>query len=108
MWGENIIPKFVSDYDEKIEKTNDQKSKEFIKYFDELVKLYSNNKLPNKILLSGQKGLGKATLAYHFVNYVLSKDEELKYDLIENKINSENKSFKLLQNNSHPNFYLID
>ena len=40
--------------------------------------------------------------------FFLSKDEELKYDLIENKINSENKSFKLLQNNSHPNFYLID
>ena len=27
--------------------------------------------------------------------------------IIENKINSENKSFKLLQNSSHPNFYLI-
>ena len=40
MWGENIIPKFVSDYDEKIEETNDQKSKEFMKYFDELVKNY--------------------------------------------------------------------
>ena len=55
-----------------------------------------------------KKGSGKSTFAYHLVNFFLSKDEELKYDLIENKINSENKSFKLLQNNSHPNFYLID
>ena len=60
------------------------------------------------ILLSGKKGSGKATFAYHLVNFFLSKDEELKYDLIESKINSENKSFKLLQNNSHPNFYLVD
>jgi DNA polymerase-3 subunit delta' len=77
-------------------------------FFSEITELYNNNKMPNKILLSGKKGSGKATFAYHLVNFFLSKDEELKYDLIENKINSENKSFKLLQNNSHPNFYLID
>ena len=77
-------------------------------FFNEIIELYNNRKMPNKILLSGKKGSGKSTFAYHLVNFFLSKDEELKYDLIENKINSENKSFKLLQNNSHPNFYLID
>ena len=77
-------------------------------FFNEIIQLYNNRKMPNKILLSGKKGSGKATFAYHLVNFFLSKDEELKYDLIENKINSENRSFKLLQNNSHPNFYLID
>ena len=77
-------------------------------FFNEIIQLYNNKKMPNKILLSGKKGSGKSTFAYHLVNFFLSKDEELKYDLIENKINSENKSFKLLQNNSHPNFYLID
>ena len=77
-------------------------------FFNEIIQLYNNRKMPNKILLSGKKGSGKSTFAYHLVNFFLSKDEELKYDLIENKINSENKSFKLLQNNSHPNFYLID
>jgi len=77
-------------------------------FFNEITELYNNRKMPNKILLSGKKGSGKSTFAYHLVNFFLSKDEELKYDLIENKINSENKSFKLLQNNSHPNFYLID
>ena len=29
--------------------------------FNHLTKLYKNNDLPNKILLSGEKGLGKAT-----------------------------------------------
>ena len=77
-------------------------------FFNEIIELYNNGKMPNKILLSGKKGSGKSTFAYHLVNFFLSKDEELKYDLIKNKINSENKSYKLLQNNSHPNFYLID
>ena len=77
-------------------------------FFNEIIQLYNNRKTPNKILLSGKKGSGKSTFAYHLVNFFLSKDEELKYDLIKNKINSENKSYKLLQNNSHPNFYLID
>ena len=37
---------------------------------NELIKLYDNKKLPNKILLSGQKGIGKCTLAYHLINYI--------------------------------------
>ena len=39
-------------------------------YFNEIVDLYNNNKLPNKILLSGPKGNGKSTLAYHIINYI--------------------------------------
>ena len=39
----------------------------------ELIKLYKKNKLPNKILFSGQKGIGKSTLAYHLINFILSK-----------------------------------
>ena len=77
-------------------------------YFNEIISLYLKKKMPPKILLSGKKGLGKSTLAYHIVNYILSKSEDFKYNLEKNKINKENKSFKLLQNNSHPNFYLID
>ncbi len=76
--------------------------------FKHLSKLYLNNKLPNKILLSGEKGIGKATLGYHLINFVLSEDEEYSYDIKNNKINLENKSFKLIQNKSNPNFNLID
>ena len=78
------------------------------KLFLDIVDLYKNNKLPNKILFSGSKGVGKATFAYHLVNYILSKDELLNYDLINFKINDLNKSFKHVLNNAHPNFYLID
>ncbi len=77
-------------------------------FFNEIIKLYNSEKMPNKILLSGKKGSGKSTLAYHLINYILSKNEKFAYDLKNFSINQENKSFKLLQNNSHPNFYLID
>jgi len=76
--------------------------------FNTLSKLYENNKLPNKILLSGEKGIGKTTLAYHLINFVLSKNEVFTYDSENNTINSENKSYKLIQNKSSPNFYLVD
>jgi DNA polymerase III subunit delta' len=77
-------------------------------FFNEIINLYNEKKMPDKILLSGKRGLGKSTLAYHVINYILSKDEEFKYDVKNFMINSNNKSFKLLQNASHPNFYLID
>ena len=76
--------------------------------FNHLCKLYLNNKLPNKILLSGEKGIGKATLGYHLINYILSENEDYSYDVKNNEINLENKSFKLIQNKSNPNFNLID
>ena len=77
-------------------------------FFNEITKLYSQNKMPTKILLSGKRGSGKSTLAYHIINYILSVDEEFKYDSSNFIINANNRSFKLLQNNTHPNFYLID
>ena len=76
--------------------------------FYEFVKLYNNKKLPNKILLSGQKSIGKCTLAYHLINFILSQNEEFSYNLSNLTINQENKSFKLIQNGSNPNFNLID
>ena len=77
-------------------------------FFDEITQLYNEKKMPTKILLSGKKGLGKSTLAYHIINYILSENEEFRYDHNKYIINIKNKSFKLLQNNTHPNFYLID
>ena len=78
------------------------------KFINELIQLDKINKLPNKILLSGQKGIGKSTLAYHFINYALSKNEDLKYDDVTLKINTENRTYKTILNQSNPNFFLID
>ena len=76
--------------------------------FTNLTDLYVNKKLPNKILLSGVKGIGKSTLAYHIVNFILSYDEDFSYNNKNFKINPNNKSFKLIINKSNPNFILID
>jgi DNA polymerase-3 subunit delta' len=78
------------------------------KYINELIKLENLDKLPNIILLSGQKGLGKSTLAYHFINYVLSKNEDYNYDQNRFIINPENRSFKTILNKSNTNLISID
>ena len=77
-------------------------------YLISFIKLYEKKKLPNKILLSGYKGTGKSTLAYHLINYILSQNEDFKYDLKNFKINRENHSFKTINNKSCPNLIAID
>ena len=90
-------------------KSNNQKQLfNFENIFLNIVSLYDKKKLPNKILFSGSKGTGKATLAYHLANYVFSKKEKFPYDVNKFEINDLNKSYKLILNNSHPNFHLID
>jgi DNA polymerase III subunit delta' len=77
-------------------------------FINELIRLEQNNILPNQILLSGQKGIGKSTLAHHFINYVLSKDERFKYNIDDLEININNHAYKTLLNKSNPNLTLID
>ena len=43
--------------------------------FNHLTDLYFKKKLPNKILLSGKKGIGKFLLATHYVNFILSQED---------------------------------
>ena len=76
--------------------------------FNFFIKLDGEERIPNKFILSGNKGIGKSTFAYHLINYILSKNEKNKYDTTNYKINDENKSYRLIKNLSHPNFFLID
>ena len=76
--------------------------------FNNLKELYLNKKLPNIILLSGKKGIGKFLLASHCVNFMLSQDEIYKYDLKNFEINNQNKSYILFKNNIHPNIFLMN
>ena len=75
--------------------------------FLNLKNLYDKNLLPNKIIFSGSSGIGKSTFAYHLANYIFSKREDSKYDINENLILQKNRSYNLILNNSHPNFFLI-
>ena len=60
-------------------------------YLNNLEHLYKENKLPNKILLSGYKGIGKALLIKNFLYKVFDDDN----------------SHALINNNSHPNILNI-
>ena len=84
---------------------NQEKLLGFNNLFNHFVKLLENKKLPNKIMISGPKGIGKSTFAYHIINYIFSKYEKNSYDINTYKINSENRSFNLVKNLSHPNFF---
>lgn len=73
-----------------------------------LQNLIEQNKLPNKLIFSGLKGIGKCTFAYHVFNYIFSKHENESYDIKKKEIKENNRSYNLIVNNSHPNFFLID
>ena len=77
-------------------------------YFISFIKLFEKKEMPNSILLSGLKGLGKSTFAYHIINYLLSKNEEGKYSVKNLVIDETNLSYRLLNTNTHPNFFLIE
>ena len=78
------------------------------KLFSHLLSLDLKKKLPSRILLTGNEGIGKCTFALHFINYLFSKNETTRYNLPENEINSESKSHNLINNLTHPNFYFIN
>ena len=78
------------------------------KYINELVRFYNKGIYPNKILLSGQKGIGKSTLAFHFINYVLTLNEKYKYDLQRFHINENSSEFKTIINKSNTNLITVD
>ena len=77
-------------------------------HFNSFIKLFEKKQMPSSILLSGLKGIGKSTFAYHLLNYIFSKNEEFKYNLNNFEIDGLNKSYNLILNNTHPNFHLID
>ena len=77
-------------------------------YFDNFVRLYEGKLLPNVSLISGPKGLGKATFTYHFINYLLSMNEEKSYSIKNQSINVDNIGYKLVNANTHPNFFLVE
>tara|TARA_Y100000591_G_C21851500_1_gene711982 strand:+ start:2502 stop:3428 length:927 start_codon:yes stop_codon:yes gene_type:complete len=73
----------------------------------DLIKLDTNDKLPTRILLSGQEGIGKTSFALHLINYLLSQKETTKYNLEEKRINTDSRSYNLINNLSHPNFHCV-
>ena len=80
----------------------------YAEYFNYFKKLYISKKLPNVILLNGNKGLGKATFVYHFTNFILSDSKSNEYSIDNFSIKSDSATHKLICGNIHPNFFLLD
>ena len=92
----------------ELEPSNQKKLFGIGKHLLELNRLYKSGIYPNKLLLSGPKGIGKSTLAYHFINLVLSRDETTKYDINNFEINTESQTYKTILNKSNINLTVID
>ena len=77
-------------------------------YFKTFTEIYKKNKLPNCILISGPKGLGKATFVNHFINSILSENEDNSYSYQSLEIDKNNYSYNQTLSNIHPNFFTFD
>ena len=75
--------------------------------FNNLIYLDQIQKLPNKILINGPKGIGKKILINHFLSYFYSKNSDKAYDLKKNEFKLNNNLSKLISTNSHPNIFKI-
>ena len=74
------------------------------RYLNELNTLYINKKLPKVTMLSGNKGSGKFTLIFHFLNYIFDKDN---YNSKFLQINPSSNFYKNILNNTFQNFVYI-
>ena len=70
------------------------------KYFDEMINLYDTKNFPRVMLLSGNKGIGKFTLVFHFLNYIYTKEDNNKYNFKEKSINVNSNFYNLVLNQS--------
>lgn len=59
-------------------------------------------------LISGKKGIGKATFAYRLARFLLEADENKKDIYTSLEIASDTQTFKQISNGSHPDFKLIE
>ena len=73
-----------------------------------LLDAWKNNSLHNSWLFSGIEGIGKATLAYKFARFLLSADQTKKEQYTSLDIPPDDKVFKLVANNSHPDLKIIE
>ena len=72
--------------------------------FNNLVRLYDNGNLPKISLISGDKGIGKFTLIFHFVAYIFSKNNKNSYDIEKNLIYDDNLITNKIKSKTFQNF----
>ena len=73
--------------------------KENINFF---INSFLNNSLHHAYIFSGNKGIGKATLAYLLSRKILSDNKTKNLEVFDNKVS------KLIEANSHPDLLVIE
>ncbi|HSQ97692.1 MAG TPA: AAA family ATPase [Rickettsiales bacterium] len=100
-----------------LEPYNNNKLLTLTKIRDNILNDFFDNKLHHSIMFVGNKGLGKATLAYHIANKILDDETSLKKNkttsLFGEEINSDdldinNPTFNLIKNKKHPDLLVIE
>ena len=74
------------------------------KLFNNFSTLYNKNKLPKVVILTGDKGIGKFTFIFHFINFVLSKQARTSYDKENFSIKFDSENIKKIKSNVEQNF----
>ena len=64
---------------------------------------FINNKLHHNLLITGIKGIGKATLCYHIANVMLNSKISQTNDLLD-----DNKTFNLIKTKKHPDLLVLE
>lgn len=69
---------------------------------------WKNNSLHQAWMISGPKGIGKATLAYRLARFLLYADETKKDSYTSLEIPSDSSVFKQILSGAHPDFKLLE
>ena len=101
---------------------NQSKIFSYKKYLDFFIKLQEMNSLPNKMLFSGEMGIGKSTFAYHFIDISQVRkmitytnkttfNDKLKFVLIDNieflNISSVNSLLKIVEEPNNNTYFIL-
>ena len=69
---------------------------------EQIVATYQSSRMPQAWLIHGIAGIGKATLAYHIANYVMSDGRNLP-----GKLNAEHPVARLISAEAHPDLFVL-
>ena len=75
---------------------------------DVFLNAWKNNSLHNSWLISGVKGIGKATFAYKIARFILNADYKLRDNYTNIDVSPDAQIHKLVSNKSHPDMKIIE
>lgn len=73
-----------------------------------ILKTWQNHTLPHALLITGPKGIGKATLAYKIARFLLSADEKQASQYKNLDVSPNSEVFRQISTFSHPDFRLLE